>query len=101
MVRLRTLELRRRTSTPARVATRGLSWDGTRVLGAAAATVASAFFPSTLPSILHGVALQVFSYLVVVVRDIGVLAIVGSLVLQALTSPRTLNRDETQARREL
>ena len=36
--------------------------------------------------------------LVVVVRDIGVLAIVGSLVLQALTSHRALNRE---ARREL
>ncbi len=87
---------------PSTVTPRGLFWTGVWcVLGAAAATVASAFFPSTLPSILHGVVLQVFSYLVVVVRDIGVLAIVGSLVLQALTSHRALNRDETQARREL
>ena len=60
--------------------------------------MASAFFPSALPSLLHGVLLQVFSYLVVVVRDIGVLAIVGSLVLQALTSHRALNHE---ARREL
>ena len=38
------------------------------------------------------------STLLTVVRDFGVLAIVGSLVLQALASHRDLNRE---ARREL
>jgi len=33
--------------------------------------------------------------------DFGVLAIVGSLVLQGLTSHRDLNHDETQTRRDL
>ncbi len=54
------------------VTPRGLFWTGVWcVLGAAAATVASAFFPSTLPSICTVSSCKVFSYLVVVVRDIS------------------------------
>ena len=49
----------------------------------------------------RGVAARRGSNLLIAVRDFGVLAIIASLLLQALTSPGDLNRDETRGRREL
>ena len=84
---------------PARVTTRGLFWTGVWC-------VVVAVLASFVPALYAGRALDSgwlmlysgLSTLLTVVRDFGVLAIVGSLVLQALASHRDLNRE---ARREL
>jgi len=87
---------------PARVTTRGLFWTGVWC-------VVVAVLASFVPALYAGRALDSgwlmlysgLSTLLTVVRDFGVLAIVGSLVLQALASHRDLNRDETRACRGL
>jgi len=75
---------------PKRVTERGLFWTGVWcVLGAALVTVAGPLFLSNQASIVGGgLGLQVvsfiFSYVVVVARDFGIIAIVAALALRVL-----------------
>ncbi|NLI41707.1 MAG: hypothetical protein GX421_11100 [Caldisericales bacterium] len=87
---------------PPQVTTRGLFWTGVWcVIAAVLASFVPALYPGNALGTTWLMLYSGLSTLLTVVRDFGVLAIVGSLVLQGLTSHHDVNHDETRARREL
>ena len=87
---------------PARVTIRGLFWTGVWcVLVAVVASFVPALYAGRVLDSGWLMLYSGLSTLLTVVQDFGVLAIIGSLVLQALISHRDLNYNETRIRREL